>query len=136
ATEYVENMYGENTASTLHVGVGTDRFVVAWPITEPAPAHVLGERTAQVAADAPLLTDRTADAALLRAPVVRIEIPCDIAALQARDVEEAAEWRQRTRRAFHTAVGEGFRVAGFYRDATAGRCFYALVHSPSQSPRS
>src|ERR671926_25771 len=29
--EYVEDMYGE-TESPLHRGIGTDRFVVAWPV--------------------------------------------------------------------------------------------------------
>jgi len=133
ATEYVENMYGQNTASTLHVGVGTDRFIVAWPIGESTPAHVLGERTANVASNAPVLTDGRADDPALDAPIVRVEIPCDIAAMQARAVDEAAAWRDRTRQAFHAAVRAGYRVGGFYRDAAAGRCYYALVHTPFQT---
>src|SRR5215472_9753647 len=37
--EYVEDMYGE-TDSPLHAGIGTDRFIVAWPVPDAA----LGER--------------------------------------------------------------------------------------------
>jgi predicted GNAT superfamily acetyltransferase len=130
ATEYVENMYGMNTWSRLHRGVGTDRFVVAWPVSGPTPAYLLGQRTADVAANAPLLTEESAHSLSLGAGIVRVEIPSDIAALQARAVGEAAAWRERSRRAFRAAEREGYRVAGFYRDVVAGRCYYALVHSP------
>lgn len=34
--EYVPDIYGPDTASELHSGLGTDRFVVAWPIASPA----------------------------------------------------------------------------------------------------
>jgi predicted GNAT superfamily acetyltransferase len=130
AVEYAENMYGANTASALHRGVGTDRFVVAWPIGEPAPAHLLHETAAQVAAGSPVLNGAVH---LLQgaAPVVRIEVPCDIAAVRARNIEEAADWRLATREAFRAAEAAGYRVGGFYRDAAAGRCFYVLVHPTS-----
>jgi predicted GNAT superfamily acetyltransferase len=133
ATEYVENMYGANTSSVLHRGVGTDRFIVLWPIAEPVPTYVLGDRTADVAAKGPVLTDQ--DHTALGAPVVRVEIPCDIAAVQARDVDAATVWRHRTRKAVQAAVSAGYRVGGFYRDAAEDRCFYALVHSPFQTPK-
>ena len=32
-SEYVEDMYGE-TESPLHRGIGTDRFIVAWPVAD------------------------------------------------------------------------------------------------------
>jgi predicted GNAT superfamily acetyltransferase len=128
AVEYVENMYGAETASALHRGVGTDRFVVAWPIGEPAPAHLLGERTPVAAADAPVLNEQPEGRPPAGARVVRVEVPCDIASVQARGSTEAAAWRQVTRQAFRAAERAGFSVGGFYRDTAAGRCFYALVH--------
>ena len=30
--EYVPDMYGEDTGSDLHRGLGMDRFIVAWPM--------------------------------------------------------------------------------------------------------
>lgn len=131
AVEYVEDMYGANTASALHRGVGTDRFVVAWPIGEAAPPHLLHERAAHVGADAPLLNESAGGAPPPDARVVRVEVPCDIATVQARSTDDAAAWRRTTRRAFRAAEAAGFVVGGFYRDAAAGRCFYTLVHSDS-----
>ena len=128
ATEYAQNMYGEHTSSVLHRGVGTDRFVVAWPIGEPAPSYLLGERTQEVANSAPILTDQNDGRFSLEAAVVRVEVPSDIAAVQERDVGQATAWRLKTRKAFQAAEQAGYRVGGFYRDS--GRCFYALVHSP------
>ena len=32
--EYVPDMYGEDTGSDLHRGIGMDRFIVRWPISE------------------------------------------------------------------------------------------------------
>lgn len=129
AVEYVENMYGGNTASALHRGVGTDRFVVAWPILEAAPLYLTGERTPGIAGSAPVLNaggdlDLPGDAA-----PVRIEVPCDIATVQSRAVDEAARWRSSTRQAFRAAEHAGYVVSGFYRDAANGRCFYLLTHS-------
>ncbi|HSJ64880.1 MAG TPA: hypothetical protein VK922_13375 [Gemmatimonadaceae bacterium] len=130
AVEYVENMYGPNTASRLHRGVGTDRFVVAWPVTEPAPRHLLGHRAADAATGAPLLNDLDGGHPPEGARTVRVEVPCDIAAVQARSTDEAAEWRRVTRQAFRAAEQSGFVVAGFFREGD--RCFYALTRSGPQ----
>ena len=66
------------------------------------------------------------------AAVVRVEVPSDVAALQERDIAKARVWRERTRQAFKGAEQAGYRVAGFYRDAS-GRSLYVLVHSPFRS---
>ena len=49
--EYVENMYGEDTGSVLHSGLGTDRFVVAWAIAS-SPCGLADQRSAGCHADA------------------------------------------------------------------------------------
>jgi len=133
AVEYVENMYGGNTASALHRGVGTDRFVVAWPIGENVPSHLTGERTPGIAGDAPVLNTGGELNLPGDATPVRIEVPCDIAAVQSRAVGDAAAWRSSTRQAFRAAEHAGYVVSGFYRDASAGRCFYLLMHSDHRS---
>ncbi len=129
AVEYVENMYGGNTASALHRGVGTDRFVVAWPIGEAAPPYLTGERTPGIAGGAPVLNSGSDLHLPDDSRPIRIEVPCDIATVQSRAVDEAAGWRSSTRQAFRAAEHAGYVVSGFYRDAAAGRCFYLLTHS-------
>jgi predicted GNAT superfamily acetyltransferase len=59
------------------------------------------------------------------APRVRIEIPARIQELKEREPRRALAWRLGTRLAFETYLGRGYRVAGFWRDAS-GRCFYGV----------
>jgi predicted GNAT superfamily acetyltransferase len=140
--EYVPDMYGPQTDSVLHRGLGTDRFVVAWPIGEramadaPRPAVGAGES----ALAAPLLNPkapviaRDFPAELFHAPLLRIEIPADIARVQEQSLEAAAAWRADTRSSFLAALSRGFRVAGIIRDEDADRSFYLLATtSPSSS---
>jgi predicted GNAT superfamily acetyltransferase len=134
AAEYVPDMYGPQTDSALHRGLGTDRFVVAWPIgdkalAEASPPLAVGP---QEALDAPLLNagaplmarDFAAD--VFQSPVIRIEIPADIARVQDESLERAAAWRADTRAAFLAAMQRQYRVAGLVRDVTSDRCFYVL----------
>ena len=104
--EYVPNMYGDHTASKLHDGIGTDRFIVAWDVV------------------APVTTDRDG------APgegTVRIEIPASLQRVMAQAPDEARSWRSSTREAFQRWMGMGYTVAGFHRDERADRCFYVLT---------
>ena len=112
-TEYIIDMYGSETGSELHA-FGTDRFVVAWPLTEAAPPPL----TVTAAVRAAPLAAVTSTAA-----VQRIEIPADVAALP---VAEAREWRQRTRPLFAALLARGYCVRGFYADAAAARGWYVL----------
>lgn len=88
--EYIPDMYG-NTGSELHA-FGTDRLVVGWRVGNATPG------SATSAADC------------------RIEVPQDVAALT---IEQARDWRQRTRKAFLEAFAAGYSVTGFDRDASA-----------------
>jgi predicted GNAT superfamily acetyltransferase len=137
--EYVPNMYGTNTGSTLHSGVGTDRFVVVWPLvaaeerrTSPAP-RVL---------DAPIINDGAAhgvgvDLARFAAsppPSARIEVPSDIFRVLEESMARAAHWRTTTREAFQWALANGYSVDGFQRDGEADRGFYLLNRTSSAAP--
>jgi len=42
-TDYVPDMYGADTGSTLHQGIGTDRFVVAWDVSGAAGQRGSGD---------------------------------------------------------------------------------------------
>jgi predicted GNAT superfamily acetyltransferase len=59
-------------------------------------------------------------------PALRIEIPEDIAQVQAASLDRAGRWRATTRRAFLWCLSHGYNVAGFARDAAAGRGYYLL----------
>ncbi|RMD57336.1 hypothetical protein D6833_14090 [Candidatus Parcubacteria bacterium] len=134
--EYVPNMYGDDTGSDLHRGIGMDRFVVAWHIADERVKRLLegkGEEQAQ-GTDAPVVNtalDENGAAApierdLPRAPAVRVEIPSDITVIQQTSLDLAAKWRASTRRAFLYYQEKGYGVDSFYRDRQSGRCFYLL----------
>ncbi|HKO16113.1 MAG TPA: hypothetical protein VJU87_07735 [Gemmatimonadaceae bacterium] len=135
-TEYVPEMYGD-TASALHSGIGTDRFIVAWPTDDAAVRDMIRQNHAAG-------TDR----ALLESGVLnpardgrgegmsrdgdtpsagRVEIPVDITEVQQQDPRAARRWRQSTREAFQRALGAGLVVRGFVVDACARRGYYLLA---------
>ena len=142
---YVVNFYGEATSSPLHQGFGTDRLWVRWLISSH---HVRSriDRDQQTARTAGIIADL--DEAMKMALVINdggqprlqdfamrlaydscmIEIPHDITALKARDPLAAVRWREATRAAFLAAIGAGFVVEDFLRDASDGatRWFYLL----------
>lgn len=137
--EYVQDMYGD-TASDLHEGLGTDRFVVAWRIageqTQRREAEdPSGWRSLPVLNRAPGERRHPQDQAPIPsgAAGVRIQIPLDIHRVTAASLAEAAEWRTATRRAFLHFFERGYRVAGFYRDEEAERGYYLLTRVDEQA---
>jgi chorismate synthase len=149
--EYVQDVYGNDTRSVLHRGVGTDRFVVAWPVASgagtggAAPAAAPAARPPGAAPSGltpelrvvPVANAETGEGAALAPerfapsppPLLRIEIPRDIAAVQATSLEAAARWRESTRRAFLWALAHGYAVTGFRRDDPADRGYYLLTRA-------
>jgi len=135
--EYVQDLYGPDTRSVLHRGLGTDRFVVAWPIgperaarrggapsdvpVEVRNADVVNTGTVEGRESAP---ERFAAA---RPRLLRVEIPRDIAAVQSTSLELAGRWRATTRRAFQWCLANGYAITGFYGDASADRGYYVLA---------
>jgi len=139
--EYVPDMYGTNTGSELHSGVGTDRFIVDWPIGPPRHArpgtpHEVkpGEGSLH---DTPILNARTEDGrdpdvarfSAFLPPIVRIEIPHDIFSVLAESATRAARWRKTTRLAFQWALASGYTVERFEHNGGDGRGFYCLTRS-------
>ena len=113
AVKYVRDMYGENTGSDLHRGIGTDRLIVAWAV-RPAKAARRPKR-----AIAPTRDD------------VTIRIPADITALLASDPAAAASWRRSTRREFEAAFADGCTVVGFHMEGERG--VYVMRRAPKRS---
>src|SRR3954470_11698603 len=98
--EYVEDMYGE-TESPLHRGIGTDRFIVAWPVADAEMKQRLDETHAAGVntklREAPVLNaGNTSSATAISGEVARVEVPPDINSLQHTDRDEAIRWRHST----------------------------------------
>jgi predicted GNAT superfamily acetyltransferase len=134
---YVPDMYGSNTGSPLHSGLGTDRFVVLWRIADPRVGQVISQGPEPIPGfeKAPVVNSET-DSQIAASPVekdlpleamVRVEVPEDIHRVRLRSHEEALKWRRSTRRAFLWYQQQGYRVRGFRRDPETRRCFYALA---------
>jgi predicted GNAT superfamily acetyltransferase len=136
---YVRDMYEGEMGSDLAKGIGTDRFIVTWLITDdrvarrllegpPDPAEAIrrfGE--APVVGPAP---HASLPAPLPDGPLVRVEIPASIQDLKTRDLGLARAYRASTRHAFEHYLGQGWKIEGFYRDPSgpeAGRCYYGLT---------
>ena len=112
--EFVPDMYGTRTGSPLH-DLGTDRFVVSWPVRdEPSP---LPEGDALLAgvpcAGGPPGRGPGASEPLPHADVVAVRVPNDCGALRERDLEQARAWRASARRAFAHYLGLGWQVSAF-----------------------
>jgi predicted GNAT superfamily acetyltransferase len=124
-TDYVPDMYGADTGSALHEGIGTDRFVVAWDVSS-GDAEKRGSRDVSGAAE-PALSEARAQrggASADRGEIL-VEIPEDIESLIATAPATARAWRESTRAAFLQHLTNGYRVAGFHR--FGGKGFYRLT---------
>lgn len=129
-TEYVVDMYGSATSSVLHAGIGTDRFVVAWPTDDSPPTRP------------PVATEERRQAPLLNgdpsvgvgAPLVRIAIPLSIATIQSASPADAARWRAETRQAFLWSLEHGYEVVEFETVAARESGIYTLALSSTSSP--
>lgn len=126
--EYVEDMYG-TTDSVLHRGLGSDRFVVAWDVADEAPARARAtwdESAPLLNAGAPAMRRDLAGTLGRRPPQVRVQVPADIGAVQARSLDDAAAWRACTRDAFVAAMAAGYEVRGVHRRDVDGMADYVL----------
>lgn len=130
--EYVEDFYGE-TDSPLHAGIGTDRFIVAWPVADADLRerldHTHGAAVNRRLLEAPILNsgNRAGDVHDKIGDCARIEVPMEINALQQSDRDQAIAWRRSTRAAFKRAIADGLTVQGFVIDECARRGYYLLA---------
>ena len=133
ADEYVEDMYGASE-SDLHRGLGTDRFVVAWPL-DRAPGSA---RAAMSASGADTVTVLNPDAHVptsselstaVDGDAIRVEIPLDIVRVRDQHPDDAVRWRASTRVAIQAALGGGFGVARFASDPGRDRGWYLMTRA-------
>ncbi|MCG8604594.1 hypothetical protein MJD09_06275 [bacterium] len=141
-SEYVEDMYSEDSGSELHRGIGMDRFIVLWPIADPRVDRIIAGESATRKPDfeSSLVVNTELDAqghphpATTTLPdhkTVYIEIPESIETIQNGSLELAGIWRKNTKRAFLHYLNRGYEVDAFYRDPDSKRCFYELI-KPSE----
>lgn len=126
---YVPDMYGGDTGSDLHSGLGTDRAVVLWMIgSAKVTRHIEGEAPvlAPELASAPVVNPGAAVNELRAGAAVRIEVPPDIQQVKAEAPATAQAWRNTTRRAFLWYLERGYRVAGFLPGGGENPSHYVL----------
>ncbi len=141
--EYVPDMYGSDTGSELHSGLGTDRFIVQWELEAQDVADALAGKGEAVSAepreaDSPAvnLDDRlepTTDMRESTEDTVRIAIPADIQAVKQAAADTARTWRSATRHAFQTYLGRGYRVTGFARSDPGETYYYIMKRNETPS---
>ena len=108
-------MYGTATNSPVHGTLGTDRFVVSWPVLgdpHPMPDDPVLLVGVPVAGGAPGDAP-AADETLPDSPSVLVRIPGDYAALLEGDLARARAWRASARQAFQHYLHGGYRVWAF-----------------------
>lgn len=97
--KYKVNYYGNYSTSTLHRGLDTDRLLAEWWLESPRVA--LAETAGK--------SENPPD------PVATIDVPLDMEAIKARDLEEARLWQENIRTRFVQYLQDGLYCAGFVR---------------------
>ncbi len=149
--EYEENVYGES-ASPLHGGLPTDRFVCQWWIRRPhVERRIL--RVGQVdrvdeirlvaheVAGAPVVNETALDGTWLECggadltrsePRIAVDIPIDFTGMLAGDLPRARRWRFHVREIFTHYFQAGYRVVDFtlHRQHHRGRYLLTSIRPP------
>lgn len=131
--EYEENAYGES-ASPLHRGNPTDRFVAEWWIRK---SGTVGRTSSEVADAAPANHVRAAGEWLECVDVdlsldvrrLTVQIPVGFTDMLSRKPDLALAWRLRTREIFTTYFARGYRVVDFCLDRTTRTGSYLLTRN-------
>ena len=125
--EYVPDMYGSNTGSTLHGPLPTDRFIVRWQLDSPFVRKAKGDEDVLPLANplddaaqptaAPLATD---------AQRFRVQIPSDFSAISSSGASAAMQWRLVVREVMTSLLENGYRITGFRKTEDEKLPFYIL----------
>jgi predicted GNAT superfamily acetyltransferase len=138
--EYEENVYGDS-ASPLHAGAPTDRFIAEWRITLPHVERRIGSW------GQPVMRDSSVAGAFLINPAVPagewlvpggadlsrddrrllVEIPTGFSEMLIARPALALEWRMHARKIFRTCFERGYRAVDFFLSRSAGRGHYLLA---------
>lgn len=145
AHRYRVNFYGEQSSSTLHRYIGTDRLWVDWLLETQRvrdridaeghdscapPTSDEVQRLIRVGSNGAVVSDPVN--AYSRSKVL-IEIPANISLLQQESPDAAVAWRKATRAAFIDAFAAGYIVDDFLRIDSESDC-YLLVPGRDNEP--
>ncbi len=140
---YLRDLYGPMTDG-LNVGLTSDRFGVDWWIdSERVRTRLSGDRprpslAAVLDRDAVLLNPASVGsdglprpASVLERPVasiVLVEVPANVRAIKAADMELARKWREQTREALEECFAAGYTASDFVSEEREGvrRSWYVL----------
>jgi predicted GNAT superfamily acetyltransferase len=133
---YLPDAYG-SMPDALNAGLPSDRFEVEWHLRsrhvaqrlQPAPANAPAQRVPSIPVLNPVPPDDLADAAtaaLLQGQPVLLEIPANLDAIKAANMEHARRWRLHTRTLFQAAFAAGYTATDLV--VHAGRSYYLLEH--------
>lgn len=134
-SRYVRDMYEGELGSELARGIGTDRFIVAWHIASDRVVRRLAEgppdpeEVRRRFREAPMIGPGE-NPPLPDAPRVGVEIPANVQALKAADLDRALAYRASIRKAFEHYLGAGWRIEDFYREGErrdGERCYYGAT---------
>ncbi|MFC1488615.1 hypothetical protein ACFL6B_02080, partial [Thermodesulfobacteriota bacterium] len=118
--EYERNIYGEGD-SGLHKGLPTDRLIATWDLNSDRVIKKIKGKDPSITEEIPQnrlnsLTEKTA----------YIEIPRDIRSLKESNMNEAIEWRAKTRALFELAFQKGYIAEDIVFSKDKKRIFFKL----------
>jgi predicted GNAT superfamily acetyltransferase len=118
---YYVNLYGESSSSTLHSGLGTDRFLAEW-YTEPVFEPTSGRIDLQEALNFPQAISAEVGEggwpeplrlkADLESDSLFVEVPADTQLLKEQNMNLALAWREATRSVLSKYLQNGYEVMG------------------------
>lgn len=126
--EYVVDMYGSQTGSTLHGAVPTDRLVIAWDLADPRPMSRHAERTQEGDALLPLANPVDSRPLPVGAQTVKVQVPRSPSDLP--DEATRLKWRLNVRAAMIPLFDAGYVVQRFVRSTADGALPYYVLARP------
>ncbi len=123
SVEYEKDIYGKGE-SGLHEGLSTDRLIATWNLKSDRVIDKMKRKDLAIKENVPEknpvdFTQKTA----------HIEIPRDIRSLKKTNIDEAVQWRMKTRRLFESAFQNGYIATDIVFSEDNKRIFYKLYKS-------
>ena len=125
--EYVPDMYGSNTGSTLHGPLPTDRFIVRWQLDSPLARSALPGQGALPLANPLDGEGNPVAASMTKAQRVRVQVPADMTAVRAGGHDAAMRWRLNVREVMTDLLARGYHVTAFSRPGDNDLPSYVLT---------
>jgi predicted GNAT superfamily acetyltransferase len=120
SVEYENDIYGTGE-SGLHKGLPTDRLIATWDLNSDRVIHKMKQKE-------PPIIENISEKNLenFSQETAYIEIPRDIRSLKKTNINEAFQWRMKTRRLFESAFQKDYVVTDIVFSEDKKRIFYKL----------